>query len=100
MNFPIQHCLETKHLNFSTYCLLMTNLVTEGYNKLSNFDLSQTFNMWRYLGVNQFGDIQLFDHPWGYLHANAWWDYDGDEESYPNILNKEWLDSYLGGQNE
>lgn len=87
--FPSQYCVAVKDIKtrLELDCLL-GKLKAEGY-KLGedekNFD---KYHQWLYIGVNEWGSIFLFSDPWSYLAV--------DREPFSNILNRKWLDKYLG----
>jgi hypothetical protein len=69
------------------YDLLLTKLITEGYHWPSNFDKSCFFDLWEFLGVNQYGDVHLFSEAKDFLEVNT--------EVWDNVLSEEWLMRYL-----
>ena len=96
MKFPKQHCLKTSDINHSQYCLLITKFITEGNHWISNFEKSQYYDLWDYIGTDMEGRIFLSDKPYNYMKINAWMDFpDVDFDDYPNLLTKEWVIKYL-----
>lgn len=88
MKFPIQHCLHTSLLTQEMYSELICKMVTEGYvNTISNLQIVSLVKMWGLIGVNQQGDILLYDNNTFYLEV--------DSPNRNNILNEEWLERYL-----
>jgi hypothetical protein len=90
MKFPISHCLPTKYLTKEKYDWLLCKLISDGYHLPSGSDKSLMFDMWKYLGVNQYGDIHLYDNPVHYISLN--------EEVFNNILNEQFLEEYLNAK--
>lgn len=90
MNFPLEYCIETKHLTQETYQWLLTKLIGEGYHWPSVYDKSEFFGLWNYFGVNSYGDIMLYSYKEYYL--------DYPEDPFWNVLTKEWLEDYLNGE--
>lgn len=87
--FPSQYCIAIKDIQTSLEVdSLLEKLLSEGYrlgeDKI-NFD---NYLQWGYIGVNEWGSILLFSDPWSYLAVGR--------EPFANILNRKWLDKYLG----
>lgn len=92
-------CIATKLLTQETYDNLITLLVSKGYRNLTaNLVTISLLQCWNYIGVDEWGDIVAYDHPFSYLAVNAWLDYPVHmkDEDYPNILTKEEIDLLLG----
>ena len=88
--FPIEYCVKTEWLDFNSYCLLLTKLVTEGYNVPFKSDRSNMFDLWVYIGCNDKGDVILFDNNKDYLSL------DKVDTECNNVLSQDWLIKYLG----
>ena len=52
---------EGKYLTKEKYDWLLTKLIGEGYHWPSKFDKSQFFEIYAFCGLNEYGDIHLFD---------------------------------------
>jgi hypothetical protein len=87
MKFPINHCVPTEYLTKEKYDWILTRLISDGYHWPSNFSKSLFFDLWKYIGCNSQGDIQLYDEPVHYLPVGV--------EEYNNVLNEMWLEEYL-----
>lgn len=91
MNFPINHCIQTKHLTKESYSWLITKLVTEGYSYDSKLEMHNLFDMWKFIGTNGNKDILTYDNNLHYI--------DIDEEPFFNILSEEFVKEYLSEDN-
>jgi len=87
MKFPQQYCVPTKHLTKPMYDLLLTKLISEGYYWPSQVDKSCFFDLWEFIGVNQYDTIFLYDDPEHYIAL--------DLGKWDNVLSEEWLMRYL-----
>ena len=97
MTFPPNSCIPTSLLTRQSYCDLICHMVSDGYKLMSKVDSSNLFDMWKYIGVTAYNELQLFDKPWSFMEINKWLDYRNiKEQDYPNILDKQFLDNYLG----
>lgn len=96
MKFPTSHCIPTSLLTKESYSDLICRLVSDGYVNLIPHLSYDLMLMWGFLGITEYGTIDVFNHPWSFLKINGWMDHIGcDEAKYPNILNKEFLEEYL-----
>ena len=100
MEFPISHCIPTSLLTTELYSNLICHLVSDGYiNNISNIQLISLVQLWDYLGVDENECIVLYDKPLSYMRINQWMDHiQLQDNQYPNILTKEWLEGYLNGK--
>jgi len=87
MKFPRSHCIPTKYLTKEKYDWFLCKLISDGYHLPSGSDKSLMFDMWKYLGVNHYGDVLLYDNPVHYISLN--------DEVFNNVLNDKWLEEYL-----
>ena len=96
MNFPVCHCLPTSLLTRESYDELVCRVVSEGHvNMVAHLDYALV-TAWEYIGITEYGNLEVFDKPWSFLEVNGWMNYrDVREEDYPNVLTKEWLERYL-----
>ncbi len=96
MKFPLKHCVPTALLTPQTYSEFICKLVTDGYiNTISMYDL-HLVQMWWYIGVNERGEITVFDSASSFLEINEWMNYlQVKDEDYPNVLTKQQLEEYL-----
>lgn len=96
MKFQLKHCVPTSVLTKETYSLLICKLVTDGYtNCISQYDF-ELAKMWNLIGVNEYGELCLFDKPSSFLEINEWMNYlQVKDKDYYNILTKEQLEEYL-----
>ncbi len=97
MKFPLKHCVPTALLTPQTYSEFICKLVTDGYeNTISNIQILSLAQMWNYIGVDNNGNICLYDKPLSFLEINEWMNYlQVKDEDYPNVLTKQQLEEYL-----
>ena len=88
--FPIGYCIETDMVDIKDLRLLINKLILEDGYKLGWFcNEVGELKLWKYLGVNDKGDILPYDDNKHYLPVDV---LAGD-----NILDKDWLNKYLEG---
>lgn len=89
MIFPPCHCIPTEILTQETFNKVLTKMMNDGYNWPSLFDKNVRVGDYNFIGVNDYGDIQLFSQSCYYLPVNVCWD------TFDNILNELAVESYL-----
>lgn len=96
MKFKPKHCVPTSLLTRETYSDLICKLVSDGYvNTIHMYDFSLA-QMWNLIGVNEYGELCLYDKPSSFLEINEWMNYlQVKDENYYNIMTKEQLGEYL-----
>ena len=96
MKFPVCHCLPTSLLTRESYDELVCRVVSEGHvNMIAHLDYALV-TAWDYIGITEYGNLEVFDKPWSFLEVNRWMNYrDIEDENYPNILTKQDLEEYL-----
>lgn len=92
----LKHCVPTSLLTKESYSDLICKLVTQGYtNCISQYDF-ELVKMWNLIGVNEYGELCLYDKPSSFLEINEWMNYlQVKDDNYPNILTKQDLEEYL-----
>jgi hypothetical protein len=96
MLFPKKHCIEVAKLSEQEYNLLVHKLTGEGNKNCITHITYELAKCWGYVGVNDYGDIMLYAHPYSFLAVNEWGDYlNVPDKEYPNILTKYWITEYL-----
>ena len=98
MNFPVCHCLPTSLLTRESYNELVCRVVSEGHvNMIAHLDYALV-TAWEYIGITEYGNLEVFDKPWSFLEVNRWMNYTTHkEEDYPNILKEGQLMRVLYG---
>lgn len=87
--FPVTYCVRTKDLTKESYSDLICLMVSQGYqNLVANLTSIHLIQMWNYIGVTEYGSIEVYDKPYSYLKVNEWFNYlNLRDDEYHNILS-------------